>query len=132
MEVHVSACMAFTLCCSMTAQLLQEVWSDLSLDPATYDITVEEPTTSFSRLRDFVDCRNALQLPVFQSPSVHRPFRGDLLTAATEALKLHKVFSYISGYHSLRLFRRRPGECMRSSDYVLLIAATLTSTKTTD
>ena len=61
------------------------------MNPSTYDITVEDPSDGFVRLRDYVDCCNALQLPAFQPPTIHGLFQGAILTAATEILKLHKV-----------------------------------------
>jgi histone acetyltransferase 1 len=73
------------------AELLREVCSDLRMNPSTYDITVEDPSDSFICLRDYVDCCNALQLPAFQSPTIHGPFQGAILTAATDTLKLHKA-----------------------------------------
>lgn len=73
------------------AELLTEICSDLCTDPSTYDITVEDPSDGFVRLRDFVDCRNALQLPAFQPPSIHGPFQGKIFSAARDTLKLHRV-----------------------------------------
>ena len=74
-----------------SAQLLQEVCSDLAMNPSVYDITVEDPSDGFVRLRDFVDCRNALGHPAFLPPSIHGPFEGAIATAARDVLKLHKV-----------------------------------------
>lgn len=73
------------------ASLLHEVTSDLSNDPATYDITVEDPSEGFVRLRDFIDCQNALRLPMFQPPNIYKPFNEDILSSATASLKLYKT-----------------------------------------
>lgn len=61
------------------------------MKPLTYDITVEDPSESFIRIRDFTDCQNALQLPVFQPPTIHGPFHDIISTTARDILRLHKV-----------------------------------------
>ena len=61
------------------------------MDPSTHDITVEDPSEGFVKLRDFVDCQRALCLPAFQPPSIHGPFQGAISTAARDTLHLHKV-----------------------------------------
>ena len=71
--------------------LLQTMYSDLYADSHVYDITVEDPSASFSSLRDTVDCCNALRLPDFQPPLIHNPFEGKIERAAIGKLKLHKV-----------------------------------------
>ena len=89
----VSVCEVFSRTCLLVAELLQAVYSDLCANPCTHDITVEDPSDGFVRLRDFVDCRLALRLPAFQPPTIHSPFEGEILEAARDRLRLHKVLS---------------------------------------
>ena len=42
-------------------------------------------------MRDAVDCRNALQLPFFQSPQIFDPFSEEVAMLCKNKLKLHKV-----------------------------------------
>ena len=95
------------VCPPLPAELLREVCSDLRINPSTYDITVEDPSDNFIRLRDYVDCCSALQLPVFQPPTIHGPFQGAILTAATDILKLHKVHVHTCMYRTGSSFPAR-------------------------
>lgn len=83
--------MVNTIRALLVGQLLQTMYSDLCGDRSVRDITVEDPSQAFSSLRDIVDCCNAIRLPVFQPPTIHRPFEGNIERVAREKLKLHKV-----------------------------------------
>ena len=47
------------------SRLLDAVYSHYRADRTVVDITVEDPSDNFVRLRDFVDTRNCLKLDAF-------------------------------------------------------------------
>ena len=51
-------------------RLLEGIHSDLRGDPAVFDLVVEDPSEEFVRLRDFLDCRDALKLHCFQKENI--------------------------------------------------------------
>ena len=54
------------------------------------DITVEDPSDNFVRLRDFVDTKNCLKLPAYSKSEVLKGFSEDITTAAAKDLKICK------------------------------------------
>lgn len=59
-------------------------------DAKVIDITVEDPSDNFVRLRDFVDTKNCLKLPAFSKSEVLKGFSEDITTAAAKDLKICK------------------------------------------
>ena len=54
------------------------------------DITVEDPSDNFVRLRDFVDTRNCLKLSEYSKSEVLKGFSVSITLAAAKHLKICK------------------------------------------
>ena len=54
------------------------------------DITVEDPSDNFVRLRDFVDTKNCLKLKEFEKSEVLNGFSDKMTKAAAKDLKICK------------------------------------------
>ena len=54
------------------------------------DITVEDPSDNFVRLRDFVDTRNCLRLASFAKAEVMKGFSDGMAESACRELKICK------------------------------------------
>ncbi|XP_060573241.1 histone acetyltransferase type B catalytic subunit-like [Ruditapes philippinarum] len=71
------------------AQLLQTFYNGCYGDSDILDITVEDPSENFQRLRDFVDARNCMNLKSFQPAKLHEGFDDDMSHEARLKLKLN-------------------------------------------
>ncbi|XP_022087099.1 histone acetyltransferase type B catalytic subunit-like isoform X2 [Acanthaster planci] len=71
-------------------QLLQTMYSHFRNDTKILDITVEDPSEDFVRLRDFVDCRDCMKLPAFDPANLTKGFSAEMEKQALEKLKLCK------------------------------------------
>ncbi|KAK7092757.1 histone acetyltransferase type B catalytic subunit-like [Littorina saxatilis] len=72
------------------ARLLQTFYNDVTPDPKVVDITVEDPSENFQRLRDFVDARNCAALNNFQPDYLLEGFHSAMVDEARKKLKLNK------------------------------------------
>lgn len=72
------------------AQLLQTFYNTCYSRSEVRDITVEDPSENFQRVRDFVDARNCLGLSCFQPEKLHNGFSDEMVQEAREKLKLSK------------------------------------------
>jgi hypothetical protein len=68
--------------------------------------TVEDPSESFQRVRDFIDARNCLKLTSFQPESLHLGFTDAMQSEARDKLKLNRV-TYILQWSLLSLNSHR-------------------------
>lgn len=68
--------------------MLQSIYDYYKKQPATLDITAEDPDEGFIAMRDFLDCRNCLQLPMFQPERLKKGWADDIAKEAQEKLKL--------------------------------------------
>ena len=50
--------------------LVEAIHSEVRTNGLVFDLLVEDPSEEFIRLRDFLDCRDALQLSCFQRESI--------------------------------------------------------------
>ena len=57
--------------------------------------SVEDPSPELTALRDYVDCRNALQLPCFQFPLIHQSYSHEIEKECQEKLKINKVHVHV-------------------------------------
>ena len=73
------------------AQLLQTFYNTCYSRSEVKDITVEDPSESFQRVRDFVDAKNCLNLSCFQSDKIHQGFCDDMVQETREKFKLSKM-----------------------------------------
>ena len=53
--------------------IMETVYRSYRGDDKVVDITVEDPSDNFVRLRDFVDTKNCLGLPAFAKAEVRLP-----------------------------------------------------------
>ncbi|XP_041372189.1 histone acetyltransferase type B catalytic subunit-like isoform X2 [Gigantopelta aegis] len=72
------------------AQLLQTFYNDCYTRSEVLDITVEDPSENFQRLRDFVDTNNCIKLRYFQTDYLYEGFSEDMVREAQDKLKLSK------------------------------------------
>merc|ERR1712126_326890 len=64
------------------AALLNTLYRNYLTDSSVVDITVEDPSDNFVRLRDFVDTQNCLKLPAFSKEQVMLGFTDEMAKAA--------------------------------------------------
>ncbi|XP_075984433.1 histone acetyltransferase 1 [Anticarsia gemmatalis] len=72
------------------AQLLQAVYSHFIIQPEVVDITVEDPSQDFQRIRDYVDAKNCSALPAFQPTKLLQGFSSDMAVQACNKFKINK------------------------------------------
>lgn len=72
------------------SRLLETVYNHYKGDRNVIDITVEDPSDNFVRLRDFVDVKNCLKSDVFSESEVMKGFTEKMALAAAKELKVCK------------------------------------------
>lgn len=87
------------------ARLLDTVYSHYRSDRTVTDITVEDPSDNFVRLRDFVDTRNCLQMAAFGREAVAGGFTEAMAEAARAELKIcrkqaRRVYEIVRLHHT--------------------------------
>ncbi|KAG0715887.1 Histone acetyltransferase type B catalytic subunit [Chionoecetes opilio] len=73
------------------AEMLNTIYSNYQSDARVLDITVEDPSDNFARLRDFVDAKNCLTLDSFDKAKLYEGFSAAMVEEAKKKLKLNKV-----------------------------------------
>ncbi|CAH3154645.1 unnamed protein product [Pocillopora meandrina] len=73
------------------AQMLQTVDRFYIKDPQVLDITVEDPSFDFLRLRDYVDALACINLSAFSQENLRNGFSGEMVKEAREKLKINKI-----------------------------------------
>jgi len=76
--------------CGTGAELLDSIYREYTGDPDILDITVEDPSDSFTRLRDFVDAKNCVKLQCFQLHNIKKGFSDTMALEAQSKLKINK------------------------------------------
>lgn len=71
-------------------QLLDKIYRYYISQPRVVDITVEDPSDEFQRLRDFLDARNCSRLPTFQPHFLEEGFQEEMVAEAKTKLKINK------------------------------------------
>ncbi|KAL9967697.1 hypothetical protein ACROYT_G025984 [Oculina patagonica] len=72
-------------------QMLQTVDRFYIKDPQVLDITVEEPSYDFIRLRDYVDALDCSKLSTFAPENLRSGFSDKMVQQAREELKINKI-----------------------------------------
>ncbi|XP_052065182.1 histone acetyltransferase type B catalytic subunit-like [Mytilus californianus] len=72
------------------AELLQTFYNTCYSRSEIKDITVEDPSENFQRVRDYVDARNCMDLASFQSDKLQLGFSDNMVQDAKNKLKLSK------------------------------------------
>lgn len=68
--------------------LLNAIYDFYKPNEATLDITVEDPDEEFIAMRDFLDCKNCLNLPQFQPDQLKKGWSPEMAKEAQNQLKL--------------------------------------------
>lgn len=71
--------------------MLQTVDKFYIKDPQVLDITVEDPSYDFLRLRDYVDALACINLSAFSQENLLNGFSGEMVKEAQEKLKINKI-----------------------------------------
>ncbi|XP_049886158.1 histone acetyltransferase type B catalytic subunit isoform X2 [Pectinophora gossypiella] len=72
------------------AHLLQTIYSHFVTLPEVVDITVEDPSEDFQRIRDYVDAKNCQSLPAFQPAKIFQGFSTEMANQACSKYKINK------------------------------------------
>lgn len=73
------------------ATLIEVVYNKFKGDPRVVDITVEDPSDDFRRVRNYVDAKLCRALPEFSAANLKKGFSKEMSTAAKEQLKVSTV-----------------------------------------
>lgn len=74
----------------LCAQLLQAIYTHFIIIPEVLDITVEDPSQDFQRIRDYVDAKNCEMLPAFQPAKLNQGFSAEMVSQACNKYKINK------------------------------------------
>ncbi|XP_050354789.1 histone acetyltransferase type B catalytic subunit [Nymphalis io] len=72
------------------AHLLQAIYSHFVIQPEVVDITVEDPSKDFQRIRDYVDSKYCESLPAFHPSKLHQGFSEEMAKQARSKYKINK------------------------------------------
>ncbi|ESO94305.1 hypothetical protein LOTGIDRAFT_232538 [Lottia gigantea] len=108
------------------AELLQTFYNTCYDRDDIMDITVEDPSENFQRLRDFVDCKNVCKLREFQPNNIRVSFNDAMLQAARQKLKLSRRQAR-RVYEILRLKATDGSNTQQYRDYRLEVKRRLNS-----
>nr|CAG4648667.1 EOG090X06NC [Polyphemus pediculus] len=72
------------------AELLNVIYRSFLSDSNILDITVEDPSDEFIRLRDFVDTKNCQKLATFSKEMLMKGFSTDMVEEAKNKFKINK------------------------------------------
>ncbi|XP_048379257.1 histone acetyltransferase type B catalytic subunit isoform X2 [Stegostoma tigrinum] len=100
------------------AQLLETVQKFYTRDPAVLDITAEEPSEDFVKLRDFVLAKLCQELQAFVPEKLKKGFSAEMIEDARRTWKINKHHSR-RVYEILRLRVTNMSDPVQSSEYRL-------------
>ncbi|XP_059160835.1 histone acetyltransferase type B catalytic subunit-like [Physella acuta] len=75
----------------LCAKLIQTFYNMCYSKPEILDITVEDPSENFQRVRDYVDAKNCQKLKSFQAGELLKGFSHEMVHEAQTKLKLSKL-----------------------------------------
>lgn len=84
------------------AKMLEVIYNKFKNDPNVIDITVEDPSDDFRRIRNYVDAKLCKDLPAFSPDNLKKEFSKDMIKEAREQFKINPRQSRIV-YEILRL-----------------------------
>lgn len=89
----------------LATQLVETIYKFYQSQKNVVDITVEDPSEDFQRLRNFVDARLCLQLKCFSRDIIKKGFTKEMVREARETLKLNprqvrKVYELLRLYYT--------------------------------
>ncbi|XP_073999610.1 histone acetyltransferase 1 isoform X2 [Rhodnius prolixus] len=77
-------------CIGLCSKLLNSVYSYYQTNRKVVDITVESPSPDFQRVRDFVDCKNCINLDAFSPAKLKHGFSEEQIRQCKERFKINK------------------------------------------
>lgn len=72
------------------SKMLEGINSWYIKDPDVLDITVEDPSDDFVRIRDYVDCKSCQTMPSFSEENIRKGFSKDMFEDARKKFKINK------------------------------------------
>ncbi|XP_053615712.1 histone acetyltransferase type B catalytic subunit isoform X2 [Plodia interpunctella] len=72
------------------AHLIKAIYTHFTVLPEVVDITVEDPSADFQRIRDYVDAKNCETLPAFQPAKLYQGFSQEMANQACSKFKINK------------------------------------------
>ncbi|KAJ2954806.1 hypothetical protein O0L34_g3114 [Tuta absoluta] len=72
------------------AHLLEAIYGHFIALPEVIDITVEDPSEDFQRIRDYVDTKNCATLPAYQVAKLYQGFSAEMANQARSKFKINK------------------------------------------
>lgn len=76
--------------CGLGAELLTAIYHQYWSNRDVLDITVEDPSDAFTRIRDYVDAKHCLKLPSFHPHNLNKGFSESMVQEAQSKLKINK------------------------------------------
>ncbi|KAM8705516.1 hypothetical protein ACLKA7_009902 [Drosophila subpalustris] len=89
----------------LATQLVETIYKFYQSQSNVVDITVEDPSEDFQRLRNFVDAKLCMELKCFKRDEIIKGFNKEMVREAREALKLNprqvrKVYELLRLYYT--------------------------------
>lgn len=72
------------------AKFVEVVYNKFKKDPKVIDITVEDPSDDFRRVRNYVDSKLCQSLPAFSPENLKKGFHKDMVAAARDEFKVSR------------------------------------------
>lgn len=76
---------------SVCANLIRAIYSHFTIQSEVIDITVEDPSPEFQRVRDYVDALNCTSLPAFSAENLRAGYSKDMEREARNKYKINKL-----------------------------------------
>ncbi|VVD03728.1 histone acetyltransferase type B catalytic subunit [Leptidea sinapis] len=74
----------------LCANLVKTIYSHFVIKPEVLDMTVEDPSQDFQRIRDYVDAKDCELLPAFQPDQLAQGFSVEMANQARSKYKINK------------------------------------------
>lgn len=71
------------------ATLLEVIYNKFKNDPIVVDITVEDPSDDFRRVRNYVDAKLCKDLPAFSSENLKKGYSKNMIKEANKHFKIN-------------------------------------------
>lgn len=71
------------------AKIIETIYNKFQRDDRVVDITVEDPSDDFRRVRNFVDAKLCIDLPAFAPEKLSKGFNKDMVEAAKNNFKIN-------------------------------------------
>lgn len=75
-------------------KFLETIYKFYQTQKNVTDITVEDPSDDFQRMRNFVDSKSCMKLKSFQKHEIKNGFNKEMIKEARETLKVNKYLNY--------------------------------------